>query len=59
MIGKDQSVKVTKSAEDIIRCAFLQKVWLFLTTRTNCFADSSHCTVVRIVTMSGTSHLEM
>lgn len=26
VVGKDESVKVTKSAEDIQRCAFLQKV---------------------------------
>lgn len=26
VVGKDSSVKVTKSAEDIQRCSFLQKV---------------------------------
>ena len=29
VVGKDESVKVTKSVEDIQRCAFLQKVCAF------------------------------
>ena len=30
VVGKDSSVKVTKSAEDIQRCSFLQKVDILL-----------------------------
>lgn len=48
-------MKVTKSAEDIIRCAFLQKVrFVVLITLRYCPADCTHSTVLVVVIMSST-----